>query len=350
VVAAILALGSLVVGDALALAFGVPALPVMLLAGLLSASFVLATMLGNWYYNIFTRLFYLVTSIWSGVFLYLFFASVIYSIAVFIFAPLVSIGPVLFLLVVCISIYGVVHARRIVVTQVQVRLPNLPAAWRGRKAVWISDLHLGQIHGSAFARKVVAKVEALSPDIVFVGGDLYDGTGAPDVIELTTPLRHLSAWLGTYFVTGNHEEYGNQERFLMAVKAAGMRVLMDEMVTIEGLQLVGVDYKHASDPGCFESILKNLDINNAAPSILLKHVPDNVTIAEAAGVSLQISGHTHKAQMWPLEYVAQLSFRGLVYGLNKFKSMQVYTSSGAGTWGPPMRVGTSGEVVLFTFL
>jgi predicted MPP superfamily phosphohydrolase len=353
VTAGILGVGSSVVYSALALAFNITnATQLLFLAvclGVLSASFIAATVLGNWYYNFFTRTYYLIAAVWMGFFFYLFLASIVYGIGVAIFPAFAGAGVTLFLLTLGISAYGVAHAHRIVVTQVSVTLPNLPAVWEGRTAVWISDLHLGQIHGPALARKVVAHIEALAPDIVFVGGDLYDGTGAPDVIELTVPLQHLTAPLGVYFVTGNHEEYGNQERFLMAVKAAGMRILQDEMVVIDGLQLIGVDYKHASDPARFKEILKNVSINTAAPSILLKHVPSHVDIAEAAGVSLQISGHTHKAQMWPLEYVAQLSFPGVVYGLNKLKSMQVFTSSGVGTWGPPMRVGSSSEIVLLTF-
>lgn len=349
---ALLGLGDWVVCEAFTLAFDMSAAPSLILGAvlaLLSAGFIAATVLGNYYYNFFTRGFYLVTATWMGAFLYFFFASVLYGIGVAILPSLVAAGPWLFLLVLCINLYGIVHARMIVITTVRLILPNLPQEWKGRKAVWISDLHLGQIHGSGFARRVVEQVEALAPDIVFVGGDLYDGTGAPDIPELTAPLAQLTARLGVYFVTGNHEEYGDQERFLSAVRGAGMRVLQDEMIVIDGLQLIGVDYKHASDPAQFKTILEKCGINPAMPSILLKHVPSHLDVAQAAGVSLQVSGHTHKGQQWPLVYVAKMSYKGFAYGLKKFKTMQVYISSGAGTWGPPVRVATHGEIVLFIF-
>lgn len=80
---------------------------------------------------------------------------------------------------------------------------------------------------------------------------------------------------------------------------------------------------------------------------MLKHEPKDLSVAQEAGISLQISGHTHKAQLWPLEYIAQLSYKGYAYGLKRLENMYVYTSSGVGIWGPPMRVGTTDEIVLF---
>jgi uncharacterized protein len=248
------------------------------------------------------------------------------------------------------SIYGVFHAKDIHVKEIKVSLPDLPAAWIGRKAVWVSDLHLGQLHGPSFARKIVKKVNDLPHDIVFIGGDLFDGTSAPDLDGLIAPFKDLSAPLGVYFITGNHEEFGDSNRFVQAIKSIGMHVLQDKMTEIEGVQLVGVDYHNASDSRRFEKTLSELAIDQNKLSILLKHEPKDLYIAHEAGISLQISGHTHQAQMWPLGYLASLVYKGYAYGLKDFKDMQVYTSSGVGTWGPPMRVGTDAEVVVFTFL
>jgi predicted MPP superfamily phosphohydrolase len=216
--------------------------------------------------------------------------------------------------------------------------------------IWISDLHLGQLHGPRFARKVADIVNTLSPDIIFIGGDLFDGTGAPDAGELTLPLRTLAAPLGTYFITGNHEEFGDATpKFLVAVAGAGMHILQDEMTEIDGLQIIGVDYKNAVHRDQFKKILEHLPIDREKPSILLKHEPKDLDVAEATGISLQISGHTHRAQIWPFEYIASLVYKGYVYGLKAHGKMQVYTSSGVGTWGPPVRVGTDSEIVVLSF-
>ena len=344
---------NLVVYEGVALAFGITSTTHLVLLGLglgvLSLSFILASFLGSRYYNFFTRAFYILSAVWLGSLLYTLIASVAYIVYAAVWGQSSAVGTALYAAAVLISIYGVIHARHIHIVRRTITLPNLPQAWRGKTALWVSDIHLGQVHGPWFAERIVKQSTQLSPDIIFVGGDVYDGTGAPDVAELTAPLKALTAPLGTYFIAGNHEEYGNHARFLGAVRSVGMRVLDDEMVEIDGLQLIGVDYRNTQDAARFTQTLSRIAIDKSKPSILLKHEPKDIAVAETAGISLQISGHTHKAQQWPLEYIAQLAYKGFAYGLNRYQQMQVYTSSGVGTWGPPMRVGTNGEIVLFTF-
>jgi predicted MPP superfamily phosphohydrolase len=320
--------------------------------GILSGSFIVATVLGMYFYNVWTRIYYLIACVWIGFFFYLFLVSFLYGVLIMILGSAVyvnSIGAVLVAVAFLTSIYGVVHARDIHVVEKNVVLPNLPSAWQGRRALWISDVHLGQLHGSSFAEKIVGRVNTLRHDIVFIGGDLYDGTGAPDIHELTAPFKKLDPSLGTYFITGNHEEFGNNTAFISAVKAVGMHTLIDEMVEIDGLQIIGVDYRAASKKENFKNILDRINISPAKPSILLKHEPKDVDVAFSAGISFQVSGHTHKAQVWPLNYIADSVYKGFGYGLKKYKDMQVYTSSGVGTWGPPLRVGSNSEIVIFTF-
>ena len=249
-----------------------------------------------------------------------------------------------------VSIYGIFHNKNIRIVEMQIPLPDLPASWENKKAIWISDLHLGQINGLSFLRKIVEKINTFPHDIIFIGGDLFDGTSAPDINELIAPLKGLSAPEGIYFITGNHEEFGNNEKFISAVKSVGIKVLQDKLINLNGLQLVGVDYSTASNRAQFEKILSGLSIDKNKASILLKHEPKDLDIALQAGISLQISGHTHRAQLWPLGYIADLIYKGFAYGLKAYGKMSVFTSSGAGTWGPPMRVGTNSEIVVFTFL
>ncbi len=348
----ILGITNAVVYQALATTFGITAAAPMIALGatiaFLSLSFIAATIIGNYYYNVFTRAYYTMSAVWSGVLVYLFLASTVYGLLTAVFPTLVASGQWIIGGVILVSVYGVVHARSIAIKRISVTLPNTPEAWKNKRIVWISDVHLGQLHGIALAKRVVAAINALSPDIIFVGGDLYDGSGARDIPELTLPLRDLRAPQGVYFVTGNHEEYGHKDEFVTAVQTAGMRVLDNEMLVLDGLQLVGVDYQDAADTGRFTDILSRLAIDPRKPSILLKHEPRDLEVAEAAGISLQISGHTHKAQMWPLVYIAQRTYKGFAYGLKRLGRMQVYTSSGVGSWGPPMRVGTNSEIVMIT--
>jgi hypothetical protein len=316
----------------------------------LSGSLVISSVVGMRYYNVFTRLYSLFSSVWIGFFAYLFLFSVLYGLLLMLPVEQSSnIGKIFILCALAVSIYGIFHARKIYTVEIQVPIHHLPSSWKNRKAIWISDLHLGQIHSTYLARKIVEKINTLPHDIIFIGGDLYDGTTAPDIHKLIAPLKELSAPQGIYFITGNHEEFGNSGKFISAIKSIGIEVLQDRMVTIDGLQLIGVDYLTASNKEQFKKILFGLSLNSSMASILLKHEPKDLDVALDAGISFQISGHTHRAQLWPLEYVASFVYKGFAYGLKMFGDMQVYTSSGVGTWGPPMRVGTNNEIVIFNF-
>jgi uncharacterized protein len=125
-----------------------------------------------------------------------------------------------------------------------------------------------------------------------------------------------------------------------------VRVLSSEKVEVEGLQIVGVPYHNAVRGQLYSSILQGLVIDRERASILLVHAPDHPEIAEAAGISLQLSGHTHLGQFVPWSWIARRVYRQFVYGLSRIGGTQVFTSSGAGTWGPPLRLGSRSEIVL----
>ena len=112
---------------------------------------------------------------------------------------------------------------------------------------------------------------------------------------------------------------------------------------------LGVPYGDSTCPIRLRATLEGLHLDPGQASILLNHVPNRLPIVEQAGVSLQLSGHTHGGQIFPFNWLTRRVFGKFTYGLQRFGELQVYTSSGAGTWGPPMRVGTHPEIVLITF-
>jgi predicted MPP superfamily phosphohydrolase len=177
---------------------------------------------------------------------------------------------------------------------------------------------------------------------------LYDGT-AIDEGRAAEPLSKLTAPQGVYFVAGNHEQFGDDSKYLQAVAAAGVRVLSNEKVEADGLQIIGVPYRNAVNGSQFASVLRDIGWDRNRASILLIHAPDHPEIAEAAGVSLQLSGHTHLGQYIPWSWMARRVYRQFVYGLSRIGKMQVLTSSGAGTWGPPLRLGSNPEIVMLEF-
>jgi predicted MPP superfamily phosphohydrolase len=116
------------------------------------------------------------------------------------------------------------------------------------------------------------------------------------------------------------------------------------------LQIIGVDYRDTREEESFESILKKIGIDRKKPSILLKHAPFHLQAARDHGIVLQLSGHTHHGQVFLFRFITSRVYQGYDYGLKRFGDLLVYTSSGAGTWGPPVRVDTKPEIVVITFM
>jgi predicted MPP superfamily phosphohydrolase len=319
----------------------------------LSVSFVAASLLAFRYTNTPVRTFYRIAAIWVGLLTFLFIAMLA-SWFIFGVARVAGLNvnfhrlvEVLFGIAIAAGLYGVFNANWTRITRTTVQLANLPEAWRGRKAALISDVHLGHVRNGGFLRRMVAKILKEEPDAIFIAGDLYDGT-AIDANRAAEPLNGLTAPHGVYFVAGNHEQFGDDSKYLSAISAAGVRVLSNEKVEVDGLQIVGVPYRNAAH-GRLASVLQGVCLDRDRASILLTHAPDNPEIAEAAGVSLQLSGHTHLGQFIPWSWMARRIYRQFVYGLSRIGKMQVFTSSGAGTWGPPLRLGSNPEIVMLEF-
>lgn len=333
----------------------VPVFWTKLVFALLSVSFIAASLLTFKYTNPIIRAFYRAAAVWVGFLTFLLFAALL-SWVIFGLAAMVGVTLnfhhvvlALFAAGTLAGVYAVFNASWTRVTRATVQLANLPEAWRGRKAALISDLHLGPVRNRSFLRRMIAKILSEAPDAIFIAGDLYDGT-AIDAHRAAEPLSTLTAPRGVYFVAGNHEQFGDDSKYLDAVAAAGVRVLTNEKVEVDGLQIVGVPYRQAARVGTFASVLHTIGLDRNRASILLTHAPDHPAVAEAAGFSLQLSGHTHLGQFIPWSWMARRMYRQFVYGLSRIGRMQVFTSSGAGTWGPPLRLGSNPEIVVLEFV
>ncbi|MDR3642489.1 MAG: metallophosphoesterase [Candidatus Doudnabacteria bacterium] len=298
--------------------------------------------------NFVIRVLYVIFGAWNIFVLYFLLGgllAVILKLPLFLSLPFFGIGVLSIAIV--LTVYGLVNARISRVTSILVKLPNLPPAWNGKTAVLVSDLHLGHILKTGFARKVVKLINSQTPDIVFVAGDFYDGVQT-NFQELADEFKNIKAPLGTYYSSGNHEIYAGYQKCEQALTAAGIKILEDAKVELSGLQILGLAYKSETDETVAERLAK-LNIDPAKPSVLLKHIPDHLKAVEKAGVNFQLSGHTHLAQVWPFMFITHKVFKGYDYGLNKIGNLQIFTSCGVGTWGPPLRVGTKSEIVKITF-
>jgi uncharacterized protein len=333
---------------------GSGALGAKFVISLLSVSFITASLLAFRYTNAAVRALYKVSAVWLGLLSFLLLGA-IGTWVLFGLGRLIKLNlnfrwilDILSGTGLVLGAYGLFNANWTRITRATVRLANLPVTWRGRKAALISDLHLGHVRNGSFLRRLVAMVLREKPDAIFIAGDLFDGT-AIDAPHAAEPLKELTAPHGVYFVAGNHEQFGNDTKYLNAVAAAGVRVLSNEVVEVDGMQIIGVPYRNAVERSRLASILHAIGLDRDRPSILLTHAPDNPDVAETAGVSLQLSGHTHLGQFVPWSWIARRIYRQFVYGLNRIGKMQIFTSSGAGTWGPPLRLGSNPEIVLLEF-
>lgn len=316
----------------------------------IALSFLPATLIGFRHSSPLLRGLYAVSAIWLGTLNYLLFAAV----AAWLAAGLGSLfGWILPLPLVAASAYGagllaaaaaMINAACLRTTEIVVPLPHLPPAWEQRTAALVTDIHLGHISGPRFLRQIIARLRQLQPDAVFLSGDLFDGTTS-GLDRLVADWSSYAPPLGIFYVTGNHDEFAERTIYLQAVEKAGVRVLNNEKIILDGIQLVGVHDSEGGHPDVLREILRRAQIDPALPSILLSHQPRNLPIAEAAGISLQLSGHTHHGQYWPWNLVVVRVWGRFAYGLHQLGRLWVYTSSGAGTWGPPLRLGTRSEIV-----
>lgn len=326
---------------------------------LLAFSFIAAALLGFYSANRLVTLLYRLASVWLGLLNFFFLAACLcwlswlaLALLRLPFAGLTAerqlLAATLYSLAVAVSLYGLLNARFIRIRRIPIRLAGLPESWHGRTALVVSDLHLGHVNGAGFSRRIVALAARLNPDIIFIPGDLFDGAKA-DAEALAAPFGQLAPPLGSYFSTGNHDEFGHVALYTEVLTRIGIRVLANEKVTVDGVDIVGVSHGDSGYPIRLRAALESLRLVPGQASILLNHVPNRLPVVEQAGISLQISGHTHSGQLFPFTWLTRRVFGKFTQGLQSFGALQVYTSSGAGTWGPPMRVGTSPEIALLTF-
>lgn len=324
------------------------------LPGALAIAFIPVTILRFRSAHPVLKIVYGLSALWLGALNFAFFAAVacwiVAAVAWLAGRPLPGsqLAGIAFGLAFLATAYGLVNARRIRVNRITIRLPHLPEAWQGRTAALVTDLHLGPLLGAGFLRRVISRLRSLQPDAVFISGDMFDGP-THGLDSLVTPWREFTPPLGIHYVTGNHDEFAERSLYLEPIRRAGIQVLDNAMVSIAGLQVVGVHDSEAGDAARLRSILNGARIHRERPSILLAHRPINLSIAEEEGISLQLSGHTHRGQIWPWNLMVSRIYGRFAYGLGQWGKMQVYTSSGVGTWGPPLRLGTQSEIVLIRF-
>jgi len=234
------------------------------------------------------------------------------------------------------------------VKRIRVSLRRIRPSRVGYRIVQITDVHVGPTIGRAFIEEIVAKTNALEPDMVVITGDLIDGS-VEHLADAVAPLASLRAKDGVFFVTGNHEYYFGVDEWIAHLTTLGIRVLRNERVSIggaDGFDLAGVDDWSAGrfSNGHGANLSRALaGRDRGRVLILLAHQPRQIYEAAHADVDLQLSGHTHGGQLFPFNYLVKLQ-QPYVRGFHMHEGTGIYVSNGTGYWGPPMRVGAPAEI------
>lgn len=252
------------------------------------------------------------------------------------------------LLVFLIIVIGLINTSRIKVQRIELEIDK---SYPGGELhlVMASDLHLGHVLGKRFVGRLVKHINRLNPDLVLFPGDLVDEDLKP-VIEkqLGRQFQKLKPHLGIHAVTGNHEYIGGADKAVEYLQQYGIRFLRDEVVKVDeqfylcGREDVSLNNFTGQRRKSLRELIRDSDLS--LPLIVMDHQP--VALAEAAEnrADLLLCGHTHHGQMWPLNYITSNVFK-LSRGHKKIGNTHIFVSSGAGTWGPRIRIGSRPEII-----
>jgi predicted MPP superfamily phosphohydrolase len=259
------------------------------------------------------------------------------------------------LLALGLSTYGVVQAIRLPpVRSVEIEIAGLAPSFDGYRIIQLTDLHLSRLFTASWARELVARANALDADMTVITGDFIDGTLAARQQD-AAPLAGLRARDGVFAIPGNHEYYFGYDQWMQHDAGMGIRMLLNEHATIargdDRLVVAGLtDLAALGRPFPAPDLAKALkDAPTNAPVILLDHQPRMAERSAAAGVALQLSGHTHGGMILGLDRIVARSNNGYVSGLYHVGNMQLYVNNGTALWpGFALRIGVPSELTVFT--
>jgi predicted MPP superfamily phosphohydrolase len=326
----------------------------------LYSSFILAMLGRNFLPLGIQKVFYLPGTVWLGAMLYLTLWFLMTDGILLIYRLISSTGKrtkrlllsriqVLagYALVIAVLANGYYRFTHPAVVEKTIEIRKSGGKHRELRIVAISDLHLGVAIDKKSLQKYVQLINEQHPDLILIGGDLVDNNLLPLNLEnMQEELNRLQAPLGVYMCLGNHEYLSGITAGLAFLQKTQIQLLIDRAVSVDGsFWIIGRDDTQGNPQ---RQALETLVAQTCPtqPLLLIDHEPWTPNEAVENRIDLQFSGHTHHGQIWPLNYIASRIFT-IAYGYVKTGDTHIYVSSGLGLWGPPFRIGTQSEIVVF---
>lgn len=326
---------------------------ILTLGILLPTMFIVGMLYGGKHFSLINTWIYTVSSIWLVVFTYLLIGvAIIFLLTLFnnSFGLNIPIRLISFILITISTLaiaYGIYNANNPRIVRIEITSPTLAQLWKGKKIVIISDVHLGIIRQDKFMKKIVEIMNSEKPDITFNLGDLIDGPSFP-YQKSFAPISLLNPPLGNFYVEGNHESYSEEYSIFKANFPKNLNDLTNKKVIVNNTQIIGIPYVEGKTADEINQELNKVGYDKTVPSIILMHDPKNTPMLANDGVSLVLSGHTHRGQFFPFSFLVKMIYGKYLYGATQTLNTISITSSGVGTAMTPVRIGTTPEIIVLT--
>lgn len=312
--------------------------------------FPLAARLNMKFENGITRVIYFASSVWLGMILISLSLLLCFEIVnliskIFFKYNLVNIKSwiVILVLIIWICSYAIFNWHKIVIKNVDIHIPKLQENF---KIAYMSDVHIDTINTIDYLQQIVDKINASDADIVIINWDLIDSTSF--AWHEFKVLNNLNK--DVYFTFGNHERYRNKDFIRNLLKDTKVQILENKKITFRWADIIWLQDINWTDTqdnkNILDDLLKSMNINRDIANILVLHEPIWAEVSARSGIDLQVAWHTHDWQVFPFNLLVRLAFK-YVYWLYDVDGMKMYVSCGVGTWWPPMRLGSTDEIVVF---
>jgi predicted MPP superfamily phosphohydrolase len=291
-------------------------------------------------------------------YLYLFLSMLLFDIFLLVnriarFVPAVKMKSTKFkiaafsVIVLCSSgivIAGAINLNTIRTSEYRIEIPRKSAKIDHLKIAFVADFHLRQRVDTHFVEDFENKIEGIKPDLMLFGGDIVEGDGDDgDYTAFEKILSRIKTKYGVYSILGNHEFYGGRDRGKFFDKA-GMKLLLDSNLVIDkSFNLAGRLDSHFMRRKSMEGMMRL--VNDSLPVILVDHRPTEIDQVSKTTVDIQLSGHTHNGQMFPLNLILRSIYQ-LTWGYEKIGNTHFFVTSGIRLWGPPVRTVGKSEIMV----